>query len=94
MIEIIQNLYADAKSCVRVSHLKPELFCSNIGVRQGENLSPLLFSLFLNDLTEFIAHVYNGLEDISDMSKILLGNDEIEVVSSCIYCCMLKILWF
>ena len=47
-------------------------------LRQGENLSPLLFSLFLNDLTEFIAHVYNGLEDISDMSKILLGNDEIE----------------
>ena len=44
-----------------------------------ENLSPLLFSLFLNDLTEFIAHAYNGLEDLSDMSKILIGNYEIEV---------------
>ena len=35
--------------------------------------------MFLNDLTEFIAHAYNGLKDISDMSKSLLGNDEIEV---------------
>ena len=27
----------------------------NVGVRQGENLSPLLFSLYLNDLEEFLA---------------------------------------
>ena len=33
-------------------------------------LLPLLFSVFLNDLTEFIAHAYNGLENISSMSKI------------------------
>ena len=79
MFKMIHNLYANAKSCVRVGHLKSELFCSNIGVRQGEYLSPLLFSLFLNDLTEFIAHAYNGLKDISDMSDILLRNDEIEV---------------
>ena len=79
MFKIIHNLYANAKSCVWVGHLKSGLFCSNIGVRQGANLSLLLFSLFLNDLTEFIAHAYNGLEDISDMSKSLLGNDEIEV---------------
>ena len=27
----------------------------NVGVRQGENLSLLLFSLFINDLEEFLA---------------------------------------
>ena len=61
-------MYANAKSCVGLGNLKSELFCSNIAVWQGEDLSPLLFSLCLNDLTEFIAHTYNGLEDISDMS--------------------------
>ena len=64
-------MYANAKSCVRVGNYKSELFCSNIAVWQGEDLSPLLFLLCLNDLLEFIAHTYNGLEDISDMSKIL-----------------------
>ena len=35
--------------------------------------------MFLNDLTEFIAHAYNSLDDISEMAKLLLGNDEIEL---------------
>ena len=30
------------------------IFNCNIGVRQGENLSPLLFSLYTNDLEEFL----------------------------------------
>ena len=39
----------------------------------------MLLSLFLNDLSEFIAHTYNGLVDISEMSRLLLWNDGIEV---------------
>ena len=35
--------------------------------------------MFLNDQTEFIAYAYNGLEDISDKYKTILGNDGIEV---------------
>ena len=79
MLKIIHNLYANAKSCVRIGNSKSTSFSSNIGVRQGENLSPVLFSLFLNDLTEFIYHAYDGLNAVSDMSKILFSNDEIEV---------------
>ena len=65
MFKIIHSLYANAKSCVIVGYMKSESSVSNVGVRQGENLSPILFSLFLNDLSEFISHVYNGLDDIS-----------------------------
>ena len=72
MFKIIHSLYANAKSCVRVGHMKSESFVNNVGVYQGENLSPILFSLFLNDLSEFISHAYNGLEHISEMSKICL----------------------
>ena len=39
----------------------------------------IFFSLFLNDFTEFISHAYDGLNAVSDMSKIILSNDEIEV---------------
>ena len=59
---IIILMYAYAKSCVRVGQFNSELFCSNIGVREGENLLPLLFALCPNDLTESIAHAYNGLD--------------------------------
>lgn len=79
MFRIIHNLYASAKSCVKQGHMKSTTFSSNVGVRQGENLSPVLFSLFLNDLSEFISHGYNGLNNVSDMAKILLSNDDIEV---------------
>ena len=64
MLVIIQNMYKNAKSCVRDGSNCSDFFPSNIGVRQGENLSPLLFSVFLNDLTEFMSHAYNGLNDV------------------------------
>ena len=66
ILTVIQNLYKSAKSCVRDGNTYSEYFVSNIGVRQGENLSPLLFSLFLNDLTEFMSNAYSGLNDISN----------------------------
>ena len=81
MFKTFHNLYDNGKSCVRVGHLKSEPFVSNSGVRQGENLSPILFSLFFNDLSEFIAHAYNGLVGVSEMTRLLLGNDDIEVFS-------------
>jgi hypothetical protein len=79
MLTVLQNLYKNAKSCVRNSTQCSEFFMCNIGVRQGENLSPLLFSLFLNDLTEFMSHAYNGLTDVCKISHLLFDNEDIEV---------------
>ena len=42
-------------------------------------MSPVLFSIYLNDFSEFISHAYSGLNDISNMSSILLSNNDIEV---------------
>ena len=80
MFKTIYNLYANAKSCVRMGHIKSKTLVSNIGVRQREKLSPILFSMFLSNLTEFIAHAYNDLNGVSEMAKILLSNDEVEVL--------------
>ena len=43
-------MYQNIKSRVKHDGSFSQMFAFEIGVRQGENLSPLLFSLFLNDL--------------------------------------------
>ena len=48
-----------------------EYFSGNVGVRQGENLSPLLFSLYLADLNEFISRSCKGLEKIQEMDQLV-----------------------
>ena len=50
----IVYMHENIKSCVRINDETSAFFPSECGVRQGENLSPLLFSLYLNDLENFI----------------------------------------
>ena len=52
-MRVIRDMYAKAKSCVKTRHRLSQFFVSNVGLRQGGNLSPVLFSLFLNDLKGF-----------------------------------------
>ena len=54
LFQVIYNMYSNIKSCVSHKGTISSFFACEIGVRQGENLSPVLFSLFLNDMQEFI----------------------------------------
>ena len=71
---VIKNMYDMAKSCVRQNNLMSEYFLCNIGVRQGDNLSPLLFALFINDFSKYIDGKYRGL-CINNCYPTLLDND-------------------
>ena len=50
ILTLIINMYNNIKSQVQVNNTFSDYFPCLTGVRQGENLSPLLFSIFLNDL--------------------------------------------
>ena len=54
MLDIIRSMYTEIKSQVKHNNIISPVFFSNIGVRQGECLSPFLFSIYLNDLEEEI----------------------------------------
>ena len=54
-------------------------FSSMSGVCQVENLSPILFSLFLNDLVHFMSNSYNGLTTLSEDVASILNTEDIEV---------------
>ena len=55
ILRVIRNMYNQVKSCVFMNNNNmSDYFGSWRGVRQGENLSPILFSLYLNDLELFL----------------------------------------
>ena len=53
-LNFIRNMYSNIKSRIITSEGESAFFPCNTGVRQGENLSPLLFSIYLNDLQHYL----------------------------------------
>ena len=47
-------MYNSVKSCVRHINSSTDFFSSDIGLFQGEILSPILFSFFLNDIEQYL----------------------------------------
>ena len=64
ILNVIHNMYNNAKSCVKSGNVRSELFSCNVGVRQGENLSPILFAIYLNDFSNAMSQSYSGLESL------------------------------
>lgn len=52
--KVIRNMYDGIKARVKMCGSVSNTFPCEVGVRQGENLSPFLFSIFLNDLQDFL----------------------------------------
>jgi len=63
MLDIVRSMYASVKSKVKLSNNLSNSFECHIGIRQGECLSPLLFSMFVNDIEEtFIQQGVSGID--------------------------------
>ena len=71
VLTVIKNIYHGAKSCVRANGALSEFFECSTGVRQGENLSPILFAIFLNDFKNFLSSNYKGLESLGKETENL-----------------------
>ncbi len=72
MLRIVRSMYLTVKSCIRHCGSFSDFFEYSIGLRQGEVMSPLMFSVFLEDLELYLQdRVGSGLE-IYDLTLILL----------------------
>ena len=88
LFTVIKNIYESAKSCVAVRGEMSEFFTCNTGVRQGENLSPLLFAIYLNDFQEYISNSHGGLKylerELSDCLELEFDNANVALNLSCL----------
>ena len=72
ILRILKDMYNKVKSCVKLCNSYSDFFEYSVGLRQGEVLSPILFSLFIDDIESFLRHGnQNGLT-INEITLILL----------------------
>ena len=78
----VKSLYSITESCVKLGKsLTTDWFETLFGVRQGDCLSPTLFSIYLNDLAEEIKALNKGIEINADNVSILLYADDIVLIA-------------
>ena len=79
LMTVIHNMYLNAKACVKLNSKISPLFKCNLGVRQGDSLSPLLFALYINDFELYLSRRYEGLKYSSSLINEILSDDDIEL---------------
>ena len=82
-INVFKSMYSKVKLKVSTDADKP-LFSSNVGLLQGESTSPLLFSLFVNDLENSLNYADVNLNVIDTLIKILMFADDMIILSTSI----------
>ena len=63
MVHMLKAIYESVNSCVRVNGKLSDHFDTYMGVKQGEPLSPLLFIVFINDMSATLEN--DGIDSIS-----------------------------
>ena len=78
---VLKNMYSDTQNCVLAGTARSEFFSVDIGVRQGCVLSPLLFSIYINELIREINRTGIGLGIDGKNLGILLYADDIVLMA-------------
>ena len=78
---LITSLYKNVKCTVRVNGQHTDWFDVNCGLKQGCILSPMLFNLYINDLTRHINDVGSGTSVGNTSLSILLYADDIVLIA-------------
>ena len=76
-VQLMQSMYSKLQSCVQVGDGVSESFESLVGLKQGCNLSPCLFNLFVNQLIYYIndSNMDAPLLDNLQVSCLLYADD-------------------
>jgi hypothetical protein len=84
IFSVIRSMYNDIKICVKHLGKLSDVFNSNVGLLQGEVTSPILFSLFLNDIElQLQSNTDSGLSlDQLSIYLLLFADDAVLISES------------
>ena len=80
--KLLKNMYSKSMLAVKVGSELTESFPSNIGVRQGDVLSPNLFKIFINDLPAYLDHSMDEISLNNRRIDCLLYADDVVLLST------------
>ena len=72
MLRIIQDMCSKVKAFVKVNNITSPTFDSHVGLKQGEIMSPLLFSLFIDDIELYLQGDTSCGLNLGDVQILLL----------------------
>ena len=81
MYETIKSIYANTSACVRLNNKTTSWLNCNSGMKQGDNCSPTLFSIFIDDLVREINELGLGINVGDAKISLLLYADDIVMVA-------------
>ena len=81
---VIKSMYCEVKTRVRYGGETSNTFNSFLGVRQSESLSPLLFSMYVNDMREMLHESGSEGITVDDLKLCLLlyADDSVLIAES------------
>lgn len=79
---IISKMYEISRSCVKIKNGITNFFSTKVGVKQGNNLSPNLFKIFINDFTDYIKNSSDPVLLNENTVHSLMYADDIIILSS------------
>ena len=81
MYYIAKALYNVTESCVDINGNRTDWFSTELGVRQGDCLSPTLFSVYINDLVHELKSSNLGIKIDENSLQALLYADDIVLIA-------------
>ena len=80
LVKAIKSIYNTVKLCVRYKSSFSQFFESNIGLKQGDPSSPLLFMLFVNDIVDNINSDLRNIFSVNELKLFLISYADDQVV--------------
>ncbi|KAK3082441.1 hypothetical protein FSP39_009605 [Pinctada imbricata] len=75
IFNVIKDMYSKSETCIKVDGKRTDFFKDNVGVKQGEVLSPLLFNIYINDVVDVLGDIDSPVLNESVIDCLLYADD-------------------